>query len=74
MNKKQLKKDLSEYVGGAMFMTPGEIGRFLGLGRSALTTWLYGLDYTGQRRGKRYAIDDVAGKILQERTMGTWSE
>ena len=70
MDKKQLKKDLSASVGGAGVMSPAEVGRFLGFGATATKTWLRGLDHFGSGRGKRYSCDDIAAKIMEERTVG----
>lgn len=70
MTKTQLKRDLSASVGGAGVMSPAEVGRFLGFGATATKSWLKGLEHFGSGRGKRYSCDDIAAKIMSERTVG----
>ena len=62
MNKTQLKKAMSDYVGGAQFIRKYELADFLGAkDPNTVNRYIAGLNRVGTCY---YFIDDVADKLL----------
>lgn len=65
MTKSQLKKALSDYVGGAQFIRKYELAGFLGAkDPNTVNRYIAGLDRVGTCY---YFIDDIAERLLDQR-------
>ena len=68
MDKKQLKRDLSQCANNASMISPRKVREYMGLGNAKVAELLNGLDRTKDGNGEKFFITDVADRIL-ERTI-----
>ena len=65
MDKRGLKRGLSQSVKGASFLSRQQVERYMGWGRSKTETLLLGLDAVELNGKKKYFVDDVAERIME---------
>lgn len=67
MEKKELKKALSQSANGAMMMTPSDLCRFLGKSPEYVRRLMYGTDHIGTGKSKMYFVGDIADRLIEAR-------
>lgn len=70
MNKSDIKRTLTQCVGGKAFITRGEIKAIMGWGNDRSMELVKGLDCITAGRTKQYLIDEVAAKIATQLIKG----
>lgn len=68
MDKKRLKRELSQYAKDAAMISPRKIRQYTGYGDAKVCELLRGLDRLKDDNGEKFFISDVAERIL-ERTV-----
>lgn len=67
MTKRELKRDLEDFAGGAHFMTVTALARYLGTRREKAVEIVQGLDYLPSGTTARYSTEDIATAIMSQR-------
>lgn len=67
MNKRDLQKDIQNFVGPGGFINISQLAKYMRVSRDKITPLVYGLDFFQTGREKKYFIPDVAERILERR-------
>ena len=68
MNKQELIRDMKKEVGS--FPNTSQIARYLRTSREKSRNLVAGLEHIGESGAKKYFVNDVADRIMQQRTTG----
>lgn len=63
MEKRKFKEQLSQAVGGGMYINLSELQKYLASGKTFARSIVYGLPYLPNGNEKKYNIDDVTQRI-----------
>ena len=67
MTKQEVERDIKSELGS--FPNISQIAKYMSVSRDKAREMTDGLDYLEDGRSRRYFYKDVAGRILQQRTM-----